>query len=307
MTTFQPTNKMMSRYSCAPRLQKSYVTLIALSSLLAAGSAHAQTADASAADKPATADAAAGSGAAASAPASPISGSLTLASQYISRGVRQTWGNPAIQGSVTYTAANGLFAGIWGSNVSGKLIENGNLELDLYGGYGSNVGDINYSTSLFYYVYPGARMSASGTKYNYGEFVVSGGYKWLTLKYSLTVTRDYFGDNSATLGEGNNRHSRGSGYFDAALDIPLGNDFNLHLHYGNQRVRNFSHYDFQDIEASLIKNFSAGWSVKAGVTSAHNSHGAYAHYTTGIPNANGQISTSNPLQTTVFVTLTKNF
>lgn len=300
--TFQLSDKMLNRRHGMARVRKSYAAVIALSSLLAAGGAYAQTADAGA-DKPTTAEPAA----AASTPASPISGSMTLASQYISRGIRQTWGNPAVQGSVTYTASNGLFAGIWGSNVSGKLIENGNLELDLYGGYGSNIGDISYSTSLFYYVYPGARMSASGTKYNYGEFVISGGYKWLTLKYSLTVTRDYFGDNSATLGEGTDRHSRGSGYFDATLDIPLGNDFGLHLHYGNQRVRNFSHYNFQDVETSVIKNFSDNWSIKAGVTYAHNSHGVYDHYTTGIPNANGQISTSNPLKATAFITLNKNF
>lgn len=213
-----------------------------------------------------------------------------------------------MQGGIDYAASNGLFVGIWGSNISNKFIENSNREVDLYGGYGFSIGDINYAANLIYYLYPNGRMSAAdNTRYDYGELAFSGNYKWFTLKYSITVTRDYFGFNSATLGEGVNRHSRGSGYLDLSFDIPFDNDFNLHLHYGNQRVKNFSHYGWQDVEVSLSKDLGNNLKIKIGITSAHNGHGVYDNYTTGIPNAKGQISESNPLKTTAFVTLTKIF
>ena len=64
----------------------------------------AQTADSTAAkDAVATAPAAA--------PASPFTANVTIASQYVSRGFRQTWGKPAIQGGVDYAHPSGLFAG----------------------------------------------------------------------------------------------------------------------------------------------------------------------------------------------------
>ena len=55
------------------------------------------------------------------------------------------------------------------------------------------VGDVTLGASIYYYAYPGARISATGTKYNYGELMGSVGWKWLTAKYFHTYTRNYFG------------------------------------------------------------------------------------------------------------------
>lgn len=239
--------------------------------------------------------------------ASPWSANVTLASQYIARGIRQTWGGPALQAGVDYNHPNGLFAGAWTSNVSHKFIDGGKVELDLYAGYGWSAGDVNYSAALFYYLYPGARMEATGTRYDYGEAVLSASYKWLTAKYSLTVTRDYFGFNSTTLLEGQGLHSRGSGYLDVSLNIPLKERTALQLHYGHQRVNNFSHFNWQDVKLALSHQMEGGWNLTAGLTRAYNRHHVYDAYTTGTPNASGHISVSNPLKTTGFVTLSKTF
>ena len=57
---------------------------------------------------------------AAAAPESPwaFSANLGLFSDYRFRGISQTSTNPAVQGGIDYMHSSGLYAGIWGSNVS---------------------------------------------------------------------------------------------------------------------------------------------------------------------------------------------
>ena len=43
---------------------------------------------------------------------------IGLFSQYIFRGLQQTNGNPALQGSVDYSHESGLYAGTWFSTIS---------------------------------------------------------------------------------------------------------------------------------------------------------------------------------------------
>ena len=52
---------------------------------------------------------------------------VTLASQYISRGFRQGWGKPALQGGADYAHPSGWSVGTWMSSVSNRFIENGTL------------------------------------------------------------------------------------------------------------------------------------------------------------------------------------
>ncbi|PMS22000.1 choline dehydrogenase [Trinickia dabaoshanensis] len=283
---------------------------------LHASAALAQTADTTgtnAAAPAATAPAAAAPAAAASAPsaaapaASPFTANVTLASQYVSRGFRQTWGKPAIQGGFDYTNPNGLFAGTWLSTVSSKFIEGGSVEWDLYGGYGGSLGDLSYTGTVYYYVYPGARMSASATNYNYGEFVAALTYKWFTAKYWLTYTPNYFGYDSQSLGVGSGQNSRGSGYLDLNTNIDLTHGVSLLVHYGWQRVQNFSAYNWQDAKVAVSKTFDGGWTLTGAVTKGWGATNVYDRYTTGAPDSSGNIAVSNPLQTTFFATLTKVF
>lgn len=242
-----------------------------------------------------------------SAAATPWSANLTLTSQYISRGFRQTWGKPAIQGGVDYTHSSGWSAGTWMSSVSNHFIENGTVEWDLYGGYSGAVGDIAYSGLIYYYAYPGAEMSFASTKYNYGEAVASATYKWLNVKYWLTYTPTYFGYNSNTLGVGNNKNSRGSGYLDINGNFDLSNGYNLLLHYGAERVKNFSAYNFQDVRVAVSKVLDGGWTLTGAYTKGWAKDGIYAHYTTGALNSAGVPEVSNPLASTFLVSVTKTF
>src|SRR5437762_3247023 len=47
-----------------------------------------------------------------------ITGNVGLFSQYIFRGLTQTNENPALQGGFDYAHISGLYAGVWGSNIS---------------------------------------------------------------------------------------------------------------------------------------------------------------------------------------------
>ena len=49
---------------------------------------------------------------------SPFSANVGFTTDYIFRGISQTSGNPAVQGGIDYAHASGLYAGVWGSNVS---------------------------------------------------------------------------------------------------------------------------------------------------------------------------------------------
>ena len=84
-----------------------------------------------------------------------VSGNASLASQYVSRGFRQTWGKPALQAGVDFVHRSGWSLGSWVSNVSERYVENGKLEWDLYGGYSGSAGDLGYSLVALYYAYPG--------------------------------------------------------------------------------------------------------------------------------------------------------
>src|SRR5579863_7948223 len=269
----------------------------------ASGATPAPTLAANPADPPAPAAAAAPAPAA----ASPLTANVTLASQYVSRGFRQGWGKPAIQGGFDYAHPSGLFVGTWLSSVSSKFVEDGTVEWDLYGGYGGSIGDFSYTGALYYYVYPGARMAASDTSYNYGEFVAALSYKWFTAKYWLTYTPNYFGYDSQSLGIGSGQGSRGSGYLDLNTNIDLTHGFSLLLHYGWERVQNFSAYNWQDAKVAVSKTFDGGWTLTGAVTKGWGATNVYDNYTTGARDSSGNIAVSNPLATTVFATLTKVF
>lgn len=243
----------------------------------------------------------------AAAATSPWSANMTLTSQYVSRGFRQTWGKPAVQGGVDYSHPSGFSAGTWMSSVSDKFIEGGTVEWDLYAGYTGSVGDFIYAGQVYYYLYPGAKLQYAQTKYNYGEAVASLTYKWFNVKYWLTYTPDYFGYNSASLLSGNDLHSRGSGYLDINGTFDLGHGVTLLLHYGQERVRNFAAYSFRDVRVALSKAFEGGWTVTGAYTRGWGRTDVYDKYTTGALDSSGNPSVSNPLKSTFLVSLTKTF
>lgn len=110
---------------------------------------------------------------------------------------------PAIQGGFDYSHTSGIYLGTWASNVDGTthFYNNTSMEWDLYGGYKGklfpcSVPDFAYNIGMIYYYYPGGQVqNPQHTRYNTAEFYVELSYKWLSIKYSQTLT-NYFGINS---------------------------------------------------------------------------------------------------------------
>jgi uncharacterized protein (TIGR02001 family) len=228
-----------------------------------------------------------------------VTGNAGLASQYISRGFRQTWGKPAIQAGVDINHRSGWSAGSWVSNVSDRYIENGKLEWDLYGGYSGSLGEAGYSLNVLYYKYPGAVVKATGTRFDYGELSAGLSYKSLYAKYNYTFTRDFFGIANA----------RGTGYFDGGANLDLGHATVLNLHAGEGRVAGAGndYWNWRDVKVGLTHTLAGGWSVAGAYTRAYGATHAYDRYTTGVPDAAGHIAYSNPARGSVVLTLVRTF
>ena len=100
-----------------------------------------------------------------------VSANMALTSNYVWRGMTQTKDSPAVQGGVDLSY-NGLYAGVWGSNVEFGDGKN-SLEADLYAGYKGEIAGIGYDVGYIQYVYP--NMS---DEYNFGEAYVGIGKEW---------------------------------------------------------------------------------------------------------------------------------
>ena len=215
-----------------------------------------------------------------------VTGNLALTSNYIFRGVSQTFDRPAVQGGFDYAHASGVYLGTWASNVSGNTYTNGSLEWDIYGGYNGKINDdLGYTVGLLEYYYPGAKTSTTpSNKYNTLEGNVGVSYKTFSLKYSRTFN-NYFGvDQNNTPANFNtsasdaaNGDSKGSGYWDAGANFELPQKVTLGLHLGHQKVRHYGNLDYTDYKISLGKEF-AGFNFSLAYTNT-NAKTAYYKFT----------------------------
>src|SRR5689334_5336941 len=82
-----------------------------------------------------------------------VTANAALTSDYISRGFTQTWSQPALQGGLDYTSANGVYLGTWASTLSDTEFRDGSFELDLYAGYAGKLSSLGYTAGLAYYAY----------------------------------------------------------------------------------------------------------------------------------------------------------
>lgn len=96
-----------------------------------------------------------------------FSATLTMTTDYVSRGVSYSDEDPAVQGTFDYAHPGGFFAGIWGSSWDDAGYSN-DIELGYYAGYGGALSKLSYSLWATYYQYPGAE--DEGFEFDYWEF-----------------------------------------------------------------------------------------------------------------------------------------
>lgn len=118
-----------------------------------------------------------------------IAGNIGLATDYRFRGISQTNNDPEVSGGFDFTAENGIYAGVWGSNIS----FGGSMELDYYGGYRGKISeDLGYDVGYILYSYPS---DDSDTDLNYGE--IYGSLTYAGLKGGVNYSSDYFGETGS--------------------------------------------------------------------------------------------------------------
>jgi len=116
-----------------------------------------------------------------------LSANIATVSNYYFRGITQTDDKAAIQGGIDYSHESGLYAGTWMSNVDFGN-DKANAEIDLYAGFGSDIGDtgLSYDVGTIYYWYPGAGGEQQGGDIDYAELYGSLGWKWVTGSIAYT-------------------------------------------------------------------------------------------------------------------------
>lgn len=179
---------------------------------------------------------------------------VSAVTDYRFRGISQTFNQPALQGGFDYSHSSGFYVGNWNSNVSGNVFTDASIEMDLYAGYKFAITpDFAADVGALYYYYPGAE-TAAGVSYNTTEIYGAVTYKWLTAKYSHSVS-DFFGVPD----------SDGSGYLELNAAFEVADKTTLGLHVGHQKVHNNSASDYTDYKISLARDFGFA-TIALGVT-----------------------------------------
>lgn len=205
-------------------------------------------------------------------PAAPaVATNISLTSNYKFRG--QDQGNaaagfkPALQGGFDY-ANSGFYVGNWNSSIG--WVKNGNLEIDLYGGYkGEIIPDLGYDVGVLTYVYPGSGYA------NTTEIYAAVSYSIATFKYSHTVSSDYFGFIDG----------RNTGYYDLAVNYPIIEGLTLNAHAGFTQFsgggKNNGGVNYSDYKLGATYDLGSGFSI-AGAAVGGNKQDSYLDVNNGV-------------------------
>jgi uncharacterized protein (TIGR02001 family) len=87
-----------------------------------------------------------------------LSGNLAITSSYFWRGMDQNSGSPAVQGGLDLGHSSGLYVGTWLSNAGGAGA-NYSTELDVYGGYATELAGVGVDVGFVDFIYPGSEGS----------------------------------------------------------------------------------------------------------------------------------------------------
>lgn len=202
-------------------------------------------------------------------PSSPhkFTGSVGFLSDYISRGISQSFRQPSITGELKYVHRSGVYFKTDGFSVdgTGNFLNNTSFEWDFFLGFKHQLfkSDFNYDVGFLYYFYPGGKSKVpSNTRYDTVEYYIALDYKELELKLSLTLT-DFFGNNSSNPPTNwdtgrrvsPNGHSYGSPYLEANYEWAFHRRWKANFHLGYQGVVNYPELGYVDWFITVSRSF----------------------------------------------------
>ncbi|MBZ0226477.1 MAG: TorF family putative porin [Comamonas sp.] len=196
-----------------------------------------------------------------------LTANLSLTSNYKVRGQDQDVNrvkavSPAVQGGLDYAfGASGFYVGNWNSSVD--WLAGNAIESDLYGGYRFKAGGLDLDVGALTYLYPGN--SSGNTTELYGS-ITRGPF---TVKYSHTVSRDYFGWASAGT---SGKRGRNTGYLNLAFVHEVAPKYTLRAAMGYTRfasdIRGLGVPNYMDYQLGGAHDLGDGLSLSAVVAGA---------------------------------------
>ena len=190
-----------------------------------------------------------------------VTGSTTIGSQYIFRGLSQTDGKPTVQAELDLVHPSGFYLSTSLSNISWFTDQNlgtastpapvgsvssASLEVDLFGGYKWGFAkDWTLDVGLYRYLYPGTYDSLVVYQNPATTEVYLGvGYSWASLKYSRVISSADFGVANA----------EGTCYLDLSLAIPLGESgWSVLAHAGSTKFASKNGADNSPLDYTDVK------------------------------------------------------
>ncbi len=159
-------------------------------------------------------------------------GNIAMSSNYIWRGQTQSNDLSAISGGLDWSHRSGAYIGGWTSSLGGN-----DYELDLYGGYGFAVNDIDLDVGFINYRYPVTGNDPS----NFSELYVNATMKNYTAGLAFTVSKDGTEKDSDI-------YIYGTGEFEVKKDL------NLTATVGSYNYDDSAAKDYFHIQVALSKN-----------------------------------------------------
>jgi uncharacterized protein (TIGR02001 family) len=198
-----------------------------------------------------------------------LSANVALTSNYKFRGQDQDSSKskavkPAIQGGFDYAfGETGWYVGNWNSSVD--WLPGNSIESDLYGGYKFSAGGIGWDLGALTYIYPGNKNG------NTTELYVAGSYGPLTLKYSHTISKDYFGWAGENSGSG--LKGQNTGYLNLGFAQEVAPSLTLKANVGYTRfasdIKDLGVPNYVDYAVGVSYDFGSGVALYGGVQGAN--------------------------------------
>ncbi len=205
-----------------------------------------------------------------------LSASVGAVSDYVSRGLTQTWGKPALQAELEAEHDAGFYAGAFVSNVSRNEYPGGSVETQLWLGYEYEfAADAALSAEATYFAYPGANFgkgvcapapACPDQSFNTAEGRLAARWRWLSARFAYAFS-DYFGAAPTT---GYQASTRGTWYaeLNGTYPLPGHETWELGAHVGRTRYSaRYAYPDpavaqdpsYWDWRLSLTKTFNDSW------------------------------------------------
>ncbi|MDZ4356189.1 MAG: TorF family putative porin [Variovorax sp.] len=176
---------------------------------------------------------------------------------------------PAVQGGFDYAFGDsGFYIGNWNSSVN--WLKGNSLESDLYGGYKFKAGPLDMDVGALTYLYPGNSVG------NTTELYASAGYTdaalgSFTLKYSHTVSKDYFGYAGNKTGSG--LKGTNTGYLNLAYSKEIVPKVTLKAAVGytnmSSDIRSLGYKSYVDYNVGATYDFGSGLTLTGSVQGAN--------------------------------------